>query len=151
MKGRGGGRPSRTTALVPTLKERAGDFSGAPVTIVDPFTKIPFPGNVIPAEKINPVGAELANLYPVPNNADPARNYIGHPQVFPITTSWQRESTSGLEAEMRSGADSPGTLLSIAASDRLSLLHFPDSIRNSPTTTCSLPSEMCTPSLRRHQ
>jgi len=68
-----------TTALVPTLKERAGDFSGAPAVIVDPFTKIPFPGNVIPADRINRVGAELANLYPVPNNADPARNYIGHP------------------------------------------------------------------------
>ena len=69
-----------STTLVPTLKERAGDFSGLPVTIVDPITKIPFPGNVIPANKINPVGAALANLYPVPNNSDPSRNYIGHPR-----------------------------------------------------------------------
>ena len=69
-----------STTLVPTLKERAGDFSGFPVTIVDPITKIPFPGNVIPANKINPVGAALANLYPVPNNSDPSRNYIGHPR-----------------------------------------------------------------------
>jgi len=68
-----------STTLVPTLKERAGDFSGLPVTIVDPITKIPFPGNVIPANKINPVGAALANLYPIPNNTDPSRNYIGHP------------------------------------------------------------------------
>ena len=68
-----------STTLVPTLKERAGDFSGLPVTIVDPITKIPFPGNVIPANKINPVGAALANLYPVPNNTDPSRNYVGHP------------------------------------------------------------------------
>ena len=69
-----------TTALVPTLTERTGDFSGVPAVIVDPFTKIPFPRNVIPADRINPVGAALANLYPAPNNADPARNYIGHPQ-----------------------------------------------------------------------
>jgi len=68
-----------STTLVPTLKERAGDFSGVPATVVDPFTKIPFPGNVIPANLINPVGAALANLYPVPNNPDPARNYVGHP------------------------------------------------------------------------
>ena len=68
-----------TTTLVPTLKERAGDFSGVPATIVDPITKIPFPGNVIPANRINPVGAALASLYPAPNNADPSRNYIGHP------------------------------------------------------------------------
>ena len=68
-----------TTTLVPTLKERTGDFSAVPATIVDPITKIPFPGNVIPATRISPVGAALARLYPVPNNADPARNYIGHP------------------------------------------------------------------------
>jgi outer membrane receptor protein involved in Fe transport len=68
-----------STTLVPTLQERAGDFSGLPVTIVDPITKIPFPGNVIPEEKINAVGAALANLYPVPNNSDPSRNFIGNP------------------------------------------------------------------------
>ena len=69
-----------TTTLVPTLKERAGDFSGLAATIVDPFTKIPFPGNVIPADRINRVGAALVDLYPAPNNADPSRNYIGHPR-----------------------------------------------------------------------
>jgi outer membrane receptor protein involved in Fe transport len=68
-----------STTLVPTLKERAGDFSTAPVTIVDPLTKIPFPGNVIPENRINRVGAALANLYPVPNSTDPTRNFIGHP------------------------------------------------------------------------
>jgi hypothetical protein len=68
-----------STTLVPTLKEQAGDFSGLPVTIVDPLTKVPFPGNVIPKNKINPVGAALANLYPAPNSSDPSRNFIGHP------------------------------------------------------------------------
>ena len=84
-----------TTTLVPTLKERAGDFSGLPATIVDPLTKIPFPGNVIPANRINPVGAALVALYPAPNNADPSRNYIGHPQgvsdndVFAVRIDYQ--------------------------------------------------------------
>jgi hypothetical protein len=68
-----------TTTLVPTLKERAGDFSGVTATIVDPLTKVPFPGNVIPPNRINPVGAALGALYPAPNNADPSRNYVGHP------------------------------------------------------------------------
>ncbi len=68
-----------TTTLVPTLKERAGDFSDASAVIVDPITKVPFPGNVIPASRINPVGAALARLYPVPNSADLSRNYVGHP------------------------------------------------------------------------
>ena len=69
-----------STSLVPTLKERAGDFSGSPAIIVDPISKIPFSGNVIPKDRINPVGAALANLYPLPNNADPSRNFIGHPK-----------------------------------------------------------------------
>src|SRR5215469_6730806 len=69
-----------STALVPTLKERAGDFGDDPATIVDPFTKVPFTGNRIPPEMINSVGAALANLYPAPNNSDPSRNYIGHPK-----------------------------------------------------------------------
>jgi hypothetical protein len=66
-----------STTLVPTLKERAGDFSDVPTTIVDPLTKIPFAGNVIPANRINPVGAALANLYPVPNNTDPGAAMLG--------------------------------------------------------------------------
>lgn len=49
-----------STTMVPTLKERAGDFSDVSATIVDPFTKIPFPGNVIPGDLINPVGARCA-------------------------------------------------------------------------------------------
>jgi outer membrane receptor protein involved in Fe transport len=69
-----------STTLVPTLNERAGDFSDDPATIVDPFTKVQFSGNKIPPDKINAVGAALANLYPAPNNSDPTRNYIGHPK-----------------------------------------------------------------------
>ena len=69
-----------STTLVPTLQERIGNFSSISAAIVDPFTKVPFGGNVIPANKIDRVGAALANLYPVPNNSDPARNYVGHPK-----------------------------------------------------------------------
>ena len=69
-----------STTLVPTLKERVGDFSLDPATIVDPFTKVPYPGNIIPPQLINSVGAALANLYPIPNSSDPSRNYIGHPK-----------------------------------------------------------------------
>ncbi|MEO7653784.1 MAG: carboxypeptidase regulatory-like domain-containing protein [Bryobacteraceae bacterium] len=72
-----------STAIVPTLKERAGDFSDvqqAGFAIVDPFTKAPFPGNIIPQSRINPIGANLAKLYPVANNSDPARNYFAEPR-----------------------------------------------------------------------
>ena len=69
-----------STALVPSLSERTGDFSGTGAVIVDPLTKTPFPNNVIPASRINPIGAALVKLYPAPNSADPARNYFGTPK-----------------------------------------------------------------------
>src|SRR5258705_9156748 len=48
-------------STVPTLRNRAGDFSdlrsstGGPVTIYDPVTRQPLAGNVIPADRIDPV------------------------------------------------------------------------------------------------
>ena len=72
-----------STALVPTAAERAGDFSfvqQAGFAIVDPFSKQPFPSNIIPRNRINPVGQALLNMYPEPNSADPARNYVGNPR-----------------------------------------------------------------------
>jgi hypothetical protein len=68
-----------STAVVPTAQERAGDFSGTATPVVDPFTKEPFPGNRIPESRINPVGRGLLALYPLSNNADPARNYVNAP------------------------------------------------------------------------
>lgn len=72
-----------TTLTVPTALERAGDFSqdyaqdGTPITIYDPATihpdpnnpgsylRDPFPGNKIP--QIDPVAANIAKYYPLPN------------------------------------------------------------------------------------
>jgi hypothetical protein len=72
-----------STQIVPTLKERAGDFSDVTVAgfqIVDPFAKTPFPNNIIPQSRVNPIGAALAKLYPLPNSSDPNRNYFGTPK-----------------------------------------------------------------------
>ena len=71
------------TTTVPTALERTGDFSqsrtasGALRTIYDPlsttrtgngYTRDAFPGNVIPADRIDPVSAKLgAYLWPLPN------------------------------------------------------------------------------------
>ncbi|MCC6392170.1 MAG: TonB-dependent receptor [Bryobacterales bacterium] len=68
-----------STAIVPTAQERAGDFSATVTPVVDPFTKEPFPGNRIPESRISPVGRGLLALYPLSNNADPARNYVNAP------------------------------------------------------------------------
>jgi hypothetical protein len=73
---------STQTALMPTVSERAGDFSqtidgfGRPVQIVDPLTGLPFAGNRIPADRISPQAAALLAQYPRPNTAGSTRyNY----------------------------------------------------------------------------
>jgi hypothetical protein len=64
------------TATVPTLAMRRGDFGellnpanpffGRAVTINNPLTGQPFPGNVIPANMLSPNGIALLNAYPEP-------------------------------------------------------------------------------------
>ncbi|PYR90093.1 MAG: hypothetical protein DMF84_21570 [Acidobacteria bacterium] len=66
-------------AHVPTTAERAGDFSASGVTIRDPFTGQPFPGNVIPSSRLNAAGTAAANLYPAPDSADPQTNFVASP------------------------------------------------------------------------
>jgi hypothetical protein len=62
---------SRTN--LPTAAERRGDFSETRVTngnmqpIVDPLTGRPFPGNIIPQDRIHPMGQKMLNLLPMPN------------------------------------------------------------------------------------
>jgi hypothetical protein len=60
------------TALstVPTQAMRNGDFSELNRTIFDPQTGQPFPGNVIPSQRFDPVAAQIfSQLYPAPNTA----------------------------------------------------------------------------------
>lgn len=46
-----------------TAQEREGNFSAVSVTIRDPLTGQPFPGNIIPASRIDPLSAALFNEY----------------------------------------------------------------------------------------
>jgi carboxypeptidase family protein len=58
---------------MPTALERAGDFSqsvrpnGTLIVVRDPLTGQPFPGNVIPANRLDPRGIAMLNLFPSPN------------------------------------------------------------------------------------
>ena len=66
-----GGRnniPSPFTTAVPTAKSRNGDFSEFATCggIRDPLTGLPFPGNVIPANRIDAIGQKILKLYPLP-------------------------------------------------------------------------------------
>jgi len=70
------------TALIPTALERSGDFSQtAGLTLRDPSTGQPFSGNRIPADRIDPVGARIAAMYPIPNVANPAQNFVSSPKM----------------------------------------------------------------------
>jgi hypothetical protein len=58
---------------MPSALERAGDFSqsvtpsGALIPVRDPLTNAQFPGNRIPANRLDPRGQAFLNLYPMPN------------------------------------------------------------------------------------
>jgi hypothetical protein len=58
---------SRTISNLPTAAERAGDFSQLGRTIVDPATGLPFPGNVIPANRISPIAQFFLPFLPAAN------------------------------------------------------------------------------------
>jgi len=73
---------------IPTLAEREGDFSALPVTIYDPrttrpnpngtgFVRDPFPGNVIPRDRISPISRYFQSFLPTPTNAGLQNNYLG--------------------------------------------------------------------------
>ena len=62
------------TQSVPTLAMKAGDFSASANPIYDPATGDPdgknrtaFPGNIIPASRIDPIAAKINALWPDPN------------------------------------------------------------------------------------
>ena len=62
----------RNTAVVPTALERAGDFSLSALKPRDPVTGLAFPGNLIPADRIDPAARTIQDRYVpmanLPNN-----------------------------------------------------------------------------------
>jgi hypothetical protein len=57
---------------VPTVAQRNGDFSALTVAILDPLTGQPFPGNIIPASRFDPLAKKILDtVYPAPNNVWP--------------------------------------------------------------------------------
>jgi hypothetical protein len=73
---------------VPTELERRGDFSqsregdGSPVRILDPLNnKQPFPGNVIPQNRLTPDGVKILSFYPLPNALGVAPDFNYQSQI----------------------------------------------------------------------
>ncbi len=76
-------------STVPTLAERAGNFSSANQVIYNPLTTVQnpdgtysrtaFAGNAIPLNQQSAVGRNLINLYPLPNAPGLANNFLYQP------------------------------------------------------------------------
>jgi hypothetical protein len=70
--------PYTAVETVPSELERQGNFSqsiqsGGPVTIYDPSTHTPFPGNILP--RIDPTAQKLLGYFPLPNQPGLVNNY----------------------------------------------------------------------------
>ena len=66
-------------ASVPTAEERAGNFSKLAKPVIDPFTRHPFSGNMIPQNRISTVAQKILGLYPLPDRPGFAGNYLAQP------------------------------------------------------------------------
>ncbi len=82
--------------VIPPAEWRNGDFSSAKTTIYDPATgnpdgtgRTPFPGNVIPDDRISPVAKAILARMPSPNVAG-----AGYGQVNYELASSEREKTT---------------------------------------------------------
>jgi trimeric autotransporter adhesin len=117
----------------PTTRERAGDFSqtfdrnGRLIVIYDPLTtrtnpatgqqiRDPFPGNIVPADRINPVGQRIANIMPKPTNelSNQSPNYFNDNPTKDEALQWSAKmdhkftnnlSLSALYVWARTGED----------------------------------------------
>lgn len=64
---------SATISGLPTALERAGNFSQSATTIIDPATGNPFPGNIIPDNRISPIARFYLRFLPQGNAAGQAQ------------------------------------------------------------------------------
>lgn len=70
---------STAFATVPTALMRQGNFSEVSQVIRNPFTRQPYPGNIIPASEISPVSLRYLNYYELPNQPGLAANLRANP------------------------------------------------------------------------
>ena len=76
-----GGTPYDAFSTVPTVAERAGNFSGltdkngTPILIYNPLTGQPFPGNMIEPSQFSPAAVSLLNYIPLPNLPGSTQNF----------------------------------------------------------------------------
>lgn len=94
--------------ISPTQVSRVGDFSGYNIVVYDLLSGKPFPGNIIPVSRFDPIEIQAATLLPLPN-------------TFPTTPSPNATFTFASRPLMQSGHFSIGRG---QASDDRSNLYF---------------------------
>jgi hypothetical protein len=78
--------PLQKVRTIPDPSIRGGDFSRQPVTVFDPSTGQPFPGNRIPQQRLDPAAQKLMGLFPTPNTAGIFNTRFGI-----ATNNWVRQ------------------------------------------------------------
>src|SRR5581483_5517073 len=63
-------RPATQTTVVPTAAQKQGNFSSLSRQLTDPATGQPFPGNIIPQARIDPVSLKVLETIPVATSND---------------------------------------------------------------------------------
>lgn len=153
-----------STIAVPTALEKIGNFSqskyvnGTQQVIYDPlstvetssgtYTRTPFPSNIIPTSRINPIGLNLASFFPAPNEATPyygANNYTSTPLQYDRAgqetakldqelTKWMRASVSYLHYGSREPSYETW-VNNIASPGQSLLIRFVDATQANTTIT----------------
>jgi outer membrane receptor protein involved in Fe transport len=118
-----------TNIVVLSAAQRAGDFSGS-AAIRDPLTGQPFPGNIIPANRISAAAAKLlTDFVPLPNSS--GNRYVVSPTVedvrdqFGVRFDYHLGNQTFLGRYLRSDTDRI-TPRVIAAVDQRSLATLQD-------------------------
>ncbi len=68
--------PVTATAVVPTAAQRRGDFSRTAAQLLDPRTRQPIPGNIIPPSQLDPIAQRILELIPVATADDGLIRYV---------------------------------------------------------------------------
>lgn len=126
--------PENLYAVVPTLAERAGDFSslvqtvnGAPAVtpIYDPTTQQPFAGNVIPTGRISPQALAVLNYYPAPNLPTGTQRY----NYQTITTAGNNAAQASLRFVRNLGQTPSGPFGAFGGGGRRQAANAPKTLR----------------------
>ncbi len=127
--------PSTVTNSLPTAAQqqmvKTGNFSGFGQTIYDPLTsdangnRLPFPGNIIPANRLNPMALNILSLLPPLTSSGATNNFVYNP----VTVQSVRQGDGRIDQNF-------------GAADRL---FFKYSIDDSDATgSCTLPPNPAT-------